>query len=497
MKEKIYSTLKHSTIYGIGNVALKGMGVITLPIFVKFLSLAQYGAFGILDVTIGILSEVLTLGQSNSVILFNNSGDYKEKKKTVFFTITMSLLLFNLTFIVASELFGAPFLRSIKTSNEFISFLPFIIYISCTRMLNNIFMNKLRADDKSLLFTVITIIKILVFLALVYIMVIHLKLALAGILYSYLISEISILIIQFPFMVTEMEVKFDKEILRQALKFGFPLLFSTIGIMILNLSDRYMIKFFLNLKAVGLYDFGYRIAGVIYMFLILPFNQAFLPAAYKAYNQPDDKRYYTKAMTYMCFITIWGGLALSLFSNWIILLMGNKNYLDAQSFIPVIILAYIFSGKRNIASTGLLLAGKTSYIAYITMGAGIINILLNLWLIPLYGIIAAAYTTLFSFVVFYLITKFLADKFFPIPYEGMKILRLFFLGIALYLLAFLIPFENIMVTFALKMMLVLSFPFILVPLNFYEKIELEILTKILKNPFSIKKIVFNIFKNDD
>ncbi|MDP2037424.1 MAG: hypothetical protein Q8L04_08575, partial [Ignavibacteria bacterium] len=110
MKEKIYSILKHSTIYGIGNVALKGMGIITLPIFAKFLTLAEFGAFGILDITIGILGEVLTLGQSNSVILFNNSTDYKEKKKTVFFTITISLLLFNSIFIIISELFGASFL---------------------------------------------------------------------------------------------------------------------------------------------------------------------------------------------------------------------------------------------------------------------------------------------------------------------------------------------------------------------------------------------------
>jgi O-antigen/teichoic acid export membrane protein len=358
-------------------------------------------------------------------------------------------------------------------------------------------MNKLRADGKSLFYTVITIIKILVFLALVFITVVHLELAVTGILYSYLISEIAILIIQLPFMVTEMSAKFDKEILKQAIKFGFPLVFSTIGIMILNLSDRYMIKLFLNFEAVGLYDFGYRIAGVIYMFLILPFNQAFLPAAYKVYNQPGDKRYYTKAMTYMCFITVWGGLALSLFSGWVILLLGNRNYLASELFIPLIILAYIFSGKRNIASTGLLLAGKTSYIAYITMGAAVINIALNLWLIPIYGVIAAAYTTLFSFVVFFFVTKILADKFFPIPYEGMKILRLFILGIALYLLASLLPFENIIITFVLKMILVFSFPFILVPLNFYEKNELEILTKTLKNPFTIKKIVINILKNED
>ena len=497
MKEKIYSTLKHSSIYGLGNVALKGMGIITLPIFAKVLTLAEFGAFGILDVTIGILAEILTLGQSNSVILFNNSTDYKEKKKSVFFTITISLLLFNSVFIIITELLGASFLRSIKVSSEFISFLPFIIYISCARMLNNIFMNKLRADGKSLFYTVITIIKILVFLALVFFMVLHLKLAITGILYSYLISEIVILMVQLPFMVTEMSVKFDRDILKQALKFGFPLLFSTIGIMILNLSDKYMIKFFINFESVGLYDFAYRIAGVIYMFLILPFNQAFLPAAYKVYNQPGDKRYYTKAMTYMCFITVWGGLALSLFSSWIILVMGNKNYLEAELFIPLIIVAYIFSGKRNIASTGLLLAGKTSYIAYITMGAAIINIALNIWLIPIYGVIAAAYTTLFSFVLFYFITKFLADKFYPIPYEGMKILQLFVLGIALYIIASLLPFENIIVTFVLKLILVISFPFILVPLNFYEKIELDILTKTLKNPFAIKKIILNILRHED
>jgi len=500
MKAKVFQLLKHSAVYSFGNIALKGMGIITLPIYASHLTQAEFGTFGILDITIIILSEILSLGQSNSIIYFNNIKDFKDREKSVFFTITSIVVIANLIFAAITGTLRLLIPNIIGPSSLFSIYLTFICSVSIIRAINSVFINKLRADEKSVFYTIITVVKIAIFICAIFYTVVYLKLSITGIMYSYLFSEISILILLCPVMFSKMKFDFDKIIGRKALKYGIPLIFAAIGIYILNLSDRFMIAYYLHLKAVGIYDFGYRIAGTIQMFFVMPFNQALLPSAYKEYKKPGDKRYYSKLMTYMCFVIIWGGLALSMFGYLIVKLLGSNNFNGAEVFVPIIITAYVFSSMRGVASTGMLLSGKTSYIAIITVGAGLLNIGLNIIFLPIYGVIAAAYTTLISFIIFYAVTKKISDRFYHLSFENWKIFELMITGIILYLLSSLLPVKGIFLSSGLRLVLILCFPFIMYLLNFYEEIELQTIKvslKKLKNPLEIKYLFINMLKNDN
>lgn len=490
MKEKVLSTIKHSFVYSLGNIALKGMGIITLPIYLNYLTKSEVGIFGLLDITINIIAEVLLLGQANSIILFENKKEYDDKKNSIFFTITSFVILINLLFVLFAELFGTSLISISKSTRDLSSYLHFIIYISLVRVLNNLFLNKLRAEEKSKLYTFLTFLKITFFIALIFYTVVHLRLSVVGILYSYLISEIIVLLFILPVMIKKMSVKIEMSALKEALKFGTPLIFTSIGIMVLNLSDRYLINLFINLEEVGTYDIAYRIAGIVNMFLILPFNQAMLPSAFKEFNSNSNSRYLSKLMTYMCFVTIWGGLTISVFGKEIILILGNENYVRANVYIPFIVLAYILSAMRNVASNGLLFAEKTYIVALITIFAAILNIILNIFLIPIYGTIAAAYTTLISFAIFYLVTYWYSNKYFKIDYETIKIIKALLVGIVLFIIPEFISLDSIIISIIIKIVVVAIFPFVLYPIGFYEKIEVETISsgiKSLKSPIQIIK----------
>lgn len=489
MKEKVLSTVRHSAVYSLGNIALKGMGIITLPIYLNFLTKAEVGTFGLLDITINIISEILLLGQANSLILFENKKNYADKKNSIFFTITSFVILINLLFVLLAELFGFSLLNLSKSTRDLSGYLPFIIYISLVRVLNNLFLNKLRAEEKSKPYTLLTFVKIIVFITLIFYTVVYLKLSVVGILYSYLVSEIIILVLITPGMIRRMAPNLNIAALKEAIKFGSPLIFTSIGIMILNLSDRYLINLFLNLEEVGTYDIAYRIAGIVNMFLILPFNQAMLPSAFKEFNDGRNTRYLSKLMTYMCFVTIWGGLTISICGKEIILILGNKNYIQANVYIPFIVLAYILSAMRNVASNGLLFAEKTYIVALITIFAAILNIILNILLIPVYGTIAAAYTTLISFTIFYIITHWSANRYHKIEYENFKIIKMLFVGIVLFIVQELIKSDNMIIAIPLKLAFIISFPFLLYAIGFYEKVELETIKESIKGTKNLSQLL--------
>jgi O-antigen/teichoic acid export membrane protein len=473
MLSKIKQTIKHTGTYSLGNIASKLIGIILLPLYTKHITVTEYGILGILEITIMILTQVLVLGQSQAFIRFHDLEEYKEKRKSTLFTIFIFLfvvgLLFNLIgqncAIKLSSLFFEP--------SGFVVYFRLCFYIIFLRIINNLFLSVLRAKERSGLYVIANIIKITLILGFNIYFVAFARIGVKGILYSYLISDSILLLILFPNMISEMWLKFDRKILKAALLFGFPLIFSSLAGMLLNMGDRYILKLLVNYKEVGLYNLGYKIAGILNMFLIQSFTLGFLPMAYKMYGQKDDKRYYSKILTYFVFGLFLTGLGLALFSKEIIkVLTFNPAYWAGYSVVPYIILAYVFSGAKSVVNMGLYLKRKTSYIAYNTIGAAILNLILNFLLIPKYRMMGAAVATIISFAVLYLVTYFVANRFYKIPYENAKLLKMLGLSIILFFLSTLVTEFHIFPRIIIKLLIIISFPIILYFMKFYEEIEL-------------------------
>ncbi len=500
MIQNIKSILKHSSVYGIGNAAQKAIGLITLPLYsMKLASVAEFGIFGIIDITINILVIVFTFGQSNSILMFNNSAEYKHKRNQAFFTVVASVLFVNAVLLTGLYFSQDYIFKSLFIPQNYSVYFKLGLIVVLVRVLTTILMAKLRADERSVFFTVVTLIKISAVLLLIIYFVGFAGYGIEGILYAYILSELIILAVLFPSTLKEMKFSFDNQIFKESVGFGLPLIFSAIGIMLLNLSDRYIIQYLKDSTNVGLYDFGYRIAGALNMFLIMPFNTALLPSAYKVYGQPNDKRYYSKLLTYMTFVGVWAGLALSLFAEEIVKLLAFKtDYYPAYAVVPLIVFAYVFSGMRNITSLGMMLTKKTGYIGLLTLFFAVFNIVLNFLLIPRYGIMAAAFTTLLSFVLFYLSAQVISNKFYPVPFENGKIVRVLVSGVVLYFVALLTKDLNFVFYFVVRIAAILVFPFMLLYIGFYEKIELETIKKIrgkLGSPKDIIKELNSFFFN--
>ncbi|KAB2845975.1 MAG: oligosaccharide flippase family protein, partial [Ignavibacterium sp.] len=475
----------------ISNVATKASGIILLPIYTSYFTVEEFGRLGLVLAIITIMIQIVVLGQNQSILKFNNQIEYIDKKKSILFTLTLFVIFSALVFIVIGE-FGAPWLAKILGNyNDYYSSLRIAIYIVVVSIITNVFQNKLRADEKSVSFTVISLIKLFVLIAATVYLVTSLKLGINGVLYGQLISEIVTLIILTPFMLKLMEYRFEKNILTASLKFGLPLIFSALSMTLLNISDRFLIKFLDSEEALGLYELGYRVAGILNMFMIMPLSLTLLPVAYKVYQQPGDKDYYVKIMTYASYFLVWGALALSIFSKEIIeLFSGSGSYLPAYEVVPVILFAYVFFGMSLISSLGMYLTSKTTYIAIITIVSAVLNIILNFVFIPIYGIMGAAVNTLIAFIFLYVSSDIISSRYYKIDFENSKLFRLFILSI---IVLWLMPYLGniaILIRSILKLVIIILFPFILSLVGYFNKKEINAISGAIKkwyNPFNWKK----------
>ena len=284
MIENLKNILKHSFVYGISNVAQKASGIILLPLYTFYLSVEEYGIYGLLFVTTVILSQSLVLGQSSAVIRYNNLSDYRDKKRSIFFTLTSLVLAVTIIFVGISELYIDQISSWFGSLQDFKIPIRVCIYIVAAVTINNVLLGKIRADEKSVLYTISGLVKILIQIGFtVYFLVIQ-KMGLVGVLLGQLSGEISIMIVLMPSLLKEIEFKIEKGIIKDSLRFGLPLVFSAVAINLLNGSDRYIIKFLIGERVLGLYELGYRVGGIINMMMIIPFNLSLLPMAYKVYQ---------------------------------------------------------------------------------------------------------------------------------------------------------------------------------------------------------------------
>jgi len=296
MKGKIKEFLKHSFIYGISNVAAKAAGIILIPLYTSDrFTQAEFGQYSLVYITITILTGLISLGQGISVVYYNNTAEYSDKRKTYFFTVTAFAVSSAIVFAIISFLLlsfvGPAFIKN----TAYIGYFRLAVIIIALQVINNL--NKLRADQKSGIYTMLSIARLATVLALNLYYIVYCNMTVEGILLAQLFGDLIIVILPIPLLYKDFEFKLNTQLLKESLKYGFPLIFSTLAMNMLNLSDRYIIKYFSGDSAVGLYDLGYRVAGIINMFFILPFSAALLPAAYKIYKQPGDIEYFRKLMT--------------------------------------------------------------------------------------------------------------------------------------------------------------------------------------------------------
>ncbi|MCK5145107.1 polysaccharide biosynthesis C-terminal domain-containing protein [bacterium] len=473
MIDKLKKTVVHTAIYGIGHVATKLVGLVLLPLYARVLTVSDYGILGIIEISITILAQILMLGQPFAYLRLHNFEKDEAHRQSALFTLFSFLFVLGLIVNLAGQMLAAPLATLFNSAQPFELYMRYSLGIVHLQVANMLFFSVLRAKERSLSYAVLYGLKLVVMLlGNVYFVAMADK-GLMGVIYAYLIGESITFIILLFMLRHDMKLRFNRAVLMSSIALGAPLIMASLTNMILNMGDRYLLKLLTNYREVGLYNLGYKIAGVLNMLLIQSFNLTFLPMAQKMYGQPGANRYYQKLMSYFVFVMVWAGLGLSLLSRDLLqMLASNPDYWHASAVIPLIVLAFILSGAKGVVNLGLYLKGRTGIIARNMAIAALLNIILNILLIPDLKMMGAAIATTISFAVLLLITNISAQRCYPIPYEWGRLIKLLIWAIICFALVFFLCPQSSTWRIVTGLLITAAFPFTLLIFSFYDEVEL-------------------------
>jgi O-antigen/teichoic acid export membrane protein len=421
---------QQTAIYGLSGVALPVVGLITLPIFARALSQAEFGILALATVASFLALAVADSGFASAALRSYydyTDADEAERQKVVFtaFSSTTAIaLLIAVVGVLANEpiselLFGRKGLGSIV-----IVIALSVPLITVANFLREAMRFRFRARD----YLVSSLVGAVLAGAVGIVAVLAFDLGPKGVLIGLLVGNGAAAAYGLLVLRYDLGHDFSRYELRKMLAFGLPLVPTAISLWALALVDRIMLEKLGNLSDVGQYEVANRVAGVL-LFGVNAFMLALGPYLYSIFSEDRTLEKVTRGriLTYFTFTLSLAALALTLFAREVISLVA-PDFPDSYKAVGLLSLGMLAFGVGSIAMAGISLARRTVYFALFTGAAGIFNIALNFALIPPYGMVGAAFATAAAYALLAALYYWMAQRVYPTPYEPWKVLAL--LGLA-------------------------------------------------------------------
>lgn len=476
MLKSIKISLKDTIIYGLGNVAVKIVGLILIPLYTnpEFFSTDQFGVLGILEISGLVLTALLASGLPQSLTRWFWDKEHKDNQKGIFFMSLSTQLVVSVLFCVALIPLSDKISVMIFSKPDWSKAITFVILASGIQSVNNVINTLMRLQSKSMLYTLTNLLKLISVLSLTLYFILSKKMGLEGIYLAQVIGNAFIVLLLLGYTIKNTKVFFDKTIFKSMNVYGFPLLLANISAALLTVIDRFSLNSLTVLKSVALYTLAFKITSVLKLVLVDSMKLALGPMMIKRIDTADNKRFYSKVLLYSSYILMFAIVGVSLFSYEIVKVIAtSRAYWDAVAIIPVLSLSVFFVNMKEVTVYGLHIAKKTRIIGIIVVFSTIMSLVLNILLIPIWDIAGAAMATLLSQFIYWYACYYYSQKMFFVPYEIRKIITLLITGSVLSFSSLLINGMDLLPRMIIKTICLMSFPFILYLFNFYEPIELQ------------------------
>jgi len=476
MLSELKGIFVRSGLYAAGDILTKGLGLLLLPLYTAYLMPADYGILAVANVVSAVAGIVLTLGLSGSALKFyyELKGD---ERKCFYGSLWLFLILVPGVILILIEFSANSLFNAFFTKVPYSPYMRLALWTAYFTVAFTILPKELfRAAGRAIGFTMLNVGQFTLASGLTIWLVVGLRQGAAGALWASLISVVGIGIVSTILLWNSVHFNFDLRLLKRAFLYSFPLLPHFLSHWVLSGSDRVILERYVPLSDVGVYTVGYQIGSAMMLFAIAG-NNSLIPlfGALNVSNYRDVEKLMQIVTYYILGLTIIA-LGLSLFSGEIIYTLTPTDYHHAVVVVPWVVLGYLFMALYFPAVNVLtLVVGDTRRVAICTVGAALVNVGLNLWLIPKYGAIAAAVTTAIAYMLLGTGIFAFAHKVLPVPYEYKRIGIILGGGFVTFLVGSNLPSVSFVSSILLKALSIVLFIALLWRNRFFNQQELRAL----------------------
>ena len=430
LTSSLTAVFRDIAIYGMGYIALRGLGLLTLPIYTRTFAPAEFGTLNLVLTAISMLQGVLILGGDTAYVRFYFEATTDEEQRVVTFTWLGFLGLWaSLVVFVALPWSGYLSEWLLDTRAHTLLFAVGLLS-GLVAMMQQMLAQVLRIQFRAVLVSVANLITAALAVGIGLVAVFALDWGLVGV----VAGTVGGTVLGLPMLVwlarDLLRPRFSFGILRRMLAYGVPLVPVTLAYWVFASSDRIMLGRLASLEELGLYAVGATIVSVL-LLVFQALGQAWTPHAVRLYetDPAGAALLYSRFLTYILGIFGLLAVALTALAPELIQLLASSRYLGATTVIGPLAIGAVAYASTQVTVSGISLLKRTHYLAIYAGMAAVLNVVLNLIFIPIWGMLAAAWTTCVCYVFLTLAYALTSQRLFRIPYEFRRVIPLIVLTV--------------------------------------------------------------------
>ncbi len=440
------SFVKHAAVYGLAGLLVQAGGFVLLPLYTHYLTPADYGVLEVLSRMAETIGTCLMFGGLRQALLtfYQQSPHDSDRRQVV---ATMLSLLGTTIFLGGGLVLAATGPLS-ELLNRFThtgdapigsGLLRLAILAILLEPFSQAPLTLLQARVESVRFVVISISQFLLRIALCVLFVKYMHGGVAGALASSVVVGALFGLVLCTGEWARSRAYPDLQKLRALLGFALPLVPGGLCFFILHHGDRFFLLRYSTMQDVGTYSLGYKLAMAVGMFSLAPLYMVWSSQMYKAAQSDDAPVIFGAVFTRILAAYLLMALALALFQDEVIRLLGGAPYASSAAVVAPVLLACFFQSAASLMDAGLYVQHRMGLKLGITLATTPVMLLMYALLIPSYGSMGAAIGTAIGFAFLAVCTWAVSQRVFPVRYEWTRLAALLFLAISLWLLSRLLP----------------------------------------------------------
>jgi O-antigen/teichoic acid export membrane protein len=451
----------HSAVYGSADVFTNVVNLLLVRVYSKYLTPTDYGNLALLILFGTVAKIVFRMGLDAGFFRVHYELETDRERRRLAGTVALfaaatGAILFGLVVLGAPLLVRGLFGAS-SAPRVWVWLVAGDVFLGTFAFVPA---SLLRIQDRPRLFSALSMGRHAINTVLKVVLVVR-GAGVTGVLWSDFLATAFFSAALLPILLRNAELAFSRARLREVLAFGLPKVPHGALVQALNMADRKILDLFASRADVGLYHMGYTFGQGV-KFGTSAFEPAWQPFVYAQLREPEAPRTLARVVTYAFagFVTL--ALAVGLLGPDLLKLLtpDNHDFWAAGPFIPVVALAYLLHGVFLLSSIGIGISKKAGYYPLVTALAAGANIGADLWLIPTFGSMGAAWATVLGYGVMAMTGFVLSRRLYPVPFEWMRLGGVFAAALAIWFLGGLGP-EAPWPALVFKAALLVAFPLVL------------------------------------
>lgn len=388
---------KNASVYGLGQALGSLISFFTDPILSHLLSRADFGLLGLTRTTGNLLSSLYRLGLDGAAnrIYYDVEGNEIAQRRTLG-SINSFLLIWVIALSLVQEILGPTIYARVFNGLPYAPYGRFVAYALACNTLVALAQMVWGAQERAKLLTGLRIVTVLLTAGITFGLLFGPKLGVLSVYIGQAVGPTLLLWVHLRFAWGRFGFAWDLRAIRSALAFGLPMVVHLTSHWALDAADRFMLEHYLGREAVGVYTVAYGSMSTLLM-VNASVNSAYVPQFIRAQAQPEGKQFVAKSVTYFWLSVLAATLGFVIFAPVVIRTLYADRFVEAARLSPILALGAPLHAVYLVYVNVLFFLQRTAVIPFLTLAAGIVNVLLNAILIPRWGLFGAVIATVVGY----------------------------------------------------------------------------------------------------